>query len=659
MNDKGLKIKISLVTDELKKGIDNAKKQVSSFKEQVEKASKNVDSNFKSIGQATTSALKGVGVAVGAAAASLVALGASTEEYRNAQAKLVTAFESTGSSATQAKDTYNDLYRVLGDGDVAVEAANHLAKLTTGEKELSEWTNICQGIYATFGDSLPIEGLTEAANETAKVGSLTGSLADALNWAGVNEDDFQAKLDACNSESEREALIRETLNGIYSDAAAKYEENSAELLAQNEAQAKLQETTAKLGEAIQPVITAFTNFANDALAAVAPYVTDLAEKMLPKLEKVLSTVGENLGKVMSYLVDNWEIIVTIASIIGGITAAIGLYNAVAAIKAAMAAAEVTTVWGLVTAYTAQAAAMIVALAPYLLIVAAIAAVIAIIVVCVKHWDEIKEACAKAWEAICEAVQTAIDWVIGLFNKIIGFVKENWQGLLLLLVNPFAGAFKLIYDNCEGFREIVDNICKKIKEFFANLWEGIKKIFSNVGSWFSEKFKAAVDGIKNVFNSITSFFSGIWSKIKGIFTSVGGAIADAISGAVKGAINKVLSFATNTINKFIGAINTAIGIINAIPGVNIKKLSKLSVPQLAEGGIVDSATLAVIGEQGKEAVVPLENNTEWLDKLADRLNAKRGTTPIVLQVDGKTFAEMAVDTINDLTKLTGNLPLKIA
>ena len=96
---------------------------------------------------------------------------------------------------------------------------------------MSEWTTICEGVYATFGDSIPIEGLTEAANETAKVGQVTGTLADALNWAGISEDAFNEKLAACNTEAEREKLIRETLNGVYSDAASNYEKNAAAMLA--------------------------------------------------------------------------------------------------------------------------------------------------------------------------------------------------------------------------------------------------------------------------------------------------------------------------------------------------------------------------------------------------------------------------------------------
>ena len=104
---------------------------------------------------------------------------------------------------------------------------------------------------------------------------------------------------------------------------------------------------------------------------------------------------------------------------------------------------------------------------------------------------------------------------------------------------------------------------------------------------------------------------------------------------------------------------AISVINKIPGVNIKKLSKLSVPKLAKGGIIDSATLAVVGESGKEAVVPLENNLEWLDKLADRLAARTGgSTPVVLNVDGKTFAQTAINTMNELTRQTGSLKLNI-
>ena len=174
MNEE-LKIIISAEVAKMKQGLEEAKSKISNFKDEVKKASANVQDNFSKLGTSISTGLKTVGTTVAAAGAALLALGASSAEYRNEQAKLTTAFEVAGSSAEVAKDTYNDLYRVLGDGGQATEAAGHLAKLTTEEKALSEWTNICQGVYATFGDSLPIESLTEAANETAKTGELTGA----------------------------------------------------------------------------------------------------------------------------------------------------------------------------------------------------------------------------------------------------------------------------------------------------------------------------------------------------------------------------------------------------------------------------------------------------------------------------------------------------
>lgn len=145
--------------------------------------------------------------------------------------KLDTAFVTNGHSSEAAKRTYSDLNSVLGDSGQAVEAANHLALLTNNEQDLQTWTDICTGVYATFGASLPIEGLTEAANETAKVGEVTGPLADALNWAGISEDSFNDKLAACSNEQERQKLIMETLNGTYSKASEQYKKTNKDVIA--------------------------------------------------------------------------------------------------------------------------------------------------------------------------------------------------------------------------------------------------------------------------------------------------------------------------------------------------------------------------------------------------------------------------------------------
>ena len=238
MNEE-LKIIITAEIDKLKKELKNGQEEVKKFGNKSKTSFKDFNDAVQKAGDVAKKGMAIAAASIAGAATALLALSSSTKEYRINQSKLNSAFEAAGSSAGTAKGVYEGLFRVLGDDDVAVEAANHLAKLTTNQQDLSQWTKICEGIFATFGDSLPIEGLTEAANETARVGKVTGPLADALNWAGVSEDNFNAKLEKCNSTAEREALIRETLTGLYDEAAGNYEKNAQSILAQNEAQAKL------------------------------------------------------------------------------------------------------------------------------------------------------------------------------------------------------------------------------------------------------------------------------------------------------------------------------------------------------------------------------------------------------------------------------------
>lgn len=296
MNEE-LKIIITAVTDTAQKSIKKVNTEV-----------KNLGKQGKSSGAGFGAAMKGVGKAAGIAAGiavaaitavigALVSLGNASKQYRQEQAKLNTAFLAAGSTTEQAAQSYNDLYRFLGDSGKATEAAAHLAKLTTEEQSLAEWTTALQGVYATFGDSLPIEGLTEAANETARVGTVTGTLADALNWAGVNEDAFNQQLAQCTSLSEREALIRGTLNGLYSDAAQIYEKNNADILAQNEAQARLDATMGRLGKTVMPLMTALINLSNVLLTALGPAI----EWISNVLATFINIISKAVSWVMSFV----------------------------------------------------------------------------------------------------------------------------------------------------------------------------------------------------------------------------------------------------------------------------------------------------------------------------------------------------------------------
>ena len=292
MNEE-LKIIITAVTDTAKKNIQGVKKELGAMSKEGGKSASGLGKAFKGIGIAA-----GVAVAaVTAVTTALVALGNNTKQYREEQARLNAAFQAAGSTTEQAAQSYSDLYRFLGDSGKASEAAAHLAKLTTEEKALAEWTTALQGVYATFGDSLPIEGLTEAANETARVGQVTGTLADALNWAGVNEDAFNAQLAQCATLSEREALIRGTLNGLYSDAALIYEKNNADIIAQNEAQARLDATTGKLGKTVTPLLTALINLSNVLLTALGPAITWISNV----LTAFINIISKAVSWVMSFI----------------------------------------------------------------------------------------------------------------------------------------------------------------------------------------------------------------------------------------------------------------------------------------------------------------------------------------------------------------------
>ena len=226
--------------------------------QQVGQAALNVSDGATKVADATkplTTAVLGLGAAV-------VATVPATEEYRTAQGKLASAFESAGFSAQAAQESYETFYKILGDTDTATEASQLLAQLAEREEDVAKWGNIAAGVAGTFGDALPVESLIESANETARVGQVTGTLADALNWAGkVGEDEFNAMLADCSTESERNQLIMETLADTYSGAADAFWENNAALVENREASSELQAQMAQLASSIQPVITSVTKLA--------------------------------------------------------------------------------------------------------------------------------------------------------------------------------------------------------------------------------------------------------------------------------------------------------------------------------------------------------------------------------------------------------------
>ena len=320
-------------------------------REELEELNKKLDDQKQAAKDLGGGILKGAALGVaGFAAACVGALGTlssivdETKELRTQMGQLETTFNQQGLSVEASKKTYGELFSILGDSGKATEASMQLAQIAKTEKELTDYTNILTGVYATFGDSLPVEGLAEAMNATANIGAVQGVLADALEWSGVNLDDFNAKLEGLNTEEERAALINETLNGLYGETANKYKEVNAEVIAANDAQNQYNQAMADIGAKAQPAITSFKLAMVGVLQTVmdkfgeadiqgligkiSGAITTLVEKALPPAMTALGWILDNA---------NWLVPVlgSLVGIIGAVSAGIKIYNGVVAIAKTM------------------------------------------------------------------------------------------------------------------------------------------------------------------------------------------------------------------------------------------------------------------------------------------------------------------------------------
>lgn len=307
------------------------------------------------------------------------------------------------------------------------------------------------------------------------------------------------------------------------------------------------------------------------------------------------------------------------------------------------------------------------------------------------WNDIKDGAKSAVDAIKGFFSDIGDWFYtNVIEPIGNFFSDLWQDIKDI-ANSVADWFVQAWTDIKNF--FVDT-WNSIKEKASNTWDGIKNVFSTVGNWFHDKVispvgdffsgmwgklkkgaKDAWSGIKDVFSTVANFFGDIfskaWKKVKDIF-STGGKIFDGIKDGIVDAFKTIVNAIITGINKVVAlpfkGINWALNKIKNIEILGLKPfdwIDTISVPQipkLAKGGITNGATLAEIGEAGREMVLPLETNTQWMDLLAEKINQRQGRsipTKLILQVNGRTFGETAIENINEITKQTGVLPLVFA
>lgn len=223
------------------------------------------------------------------------------------------------------------------------------------------------------------------------------------------------------------------------------------------------------------------------------------------------------------------------------------------------------------------------------------------------WNGIKAVFSVVKTFLGGAFKTAWESIKFVWDAVIGYFRAIWNSIKLI----FSVVKDVLTGNWSGAWEGIKAIVGTWKDYFASVWSGIKKVFSTVGSWFKNIFSTAWKAIKNVFKGWKDFFSGLWETIKDTFGDLGDAIGDTIGSAVIGAINGALSMVESAVNKAIDMINSVLDVINEIPGVDIGNVDEISLPRLANGGVLRRGQVGLLEGSGAEAVVPLENNKRWI------------------------------------------------
>lgn len=520
--------------------------------------------NIESFGDKMKGVLAGISVA--ALAASIGELVSVTNEFQEDMGKLSVAAQQNNVATDAANGAYRDMVGILGETDQSVEAVNHLFALCgDNTKSLSDWTNIASGVYATFGDSLPLEGLTEAANETAKVGQVTGPLADAINWASeaavqqgvalsgnqaaidaynsaladgaTQEDAFNAALAACNTEQERAQLITDTLNGVYAEAGAQYQQTNADVIAYRQSQSDLTAAMSSLGQAFMPIVTGLTNVATMLLSGVQPAV--------------------------QWFVTNLPII---APILAGIVTTIGLLAVV--LNASTIATTAQTV-----ATNAAAAAqgllnMVMNANPIALIVTLIAGLVVAIIGLWNNSEAFRNFVTGAFQQIQQVAQVVIDAIVNFFTVtvpnaigvVIGFFQNLWNSIVSVFNGALSTVSGFVSSVVSFFTVSVPNavsnmlsaagrIPGQIASFLGN---ALSSAASFVGSFASSAIQAASQFVSN----IVSGLSGLAGRVMSVGSDIVHGIWSGISGAAGWLMNQISGFANNIVSGIKGLFGIA-------------------------------------------------------------------------------------------------------
>nr|DAX44584.1 MAG TPA: minor tail protein [Caudoviricetes sp.] len=584
------------VVNNLESQINSATADMNKMKRQMDRLGKSADElsddlqdagrEAKSAGSSFKDAFAG-GVIAGAVqslVSGIVSLVESTKEYSKIMGTLEVSSQKAGYSAEQTQQTYTQLYGVLGDNQSAATAAANLQALKLSQEQLTQLTDGAIGAWATYGDSIPIDSLAEAINETVKVGQVTGTFADVLNWAGTSEDDFNKKLEATKSESERANLVLQELSkqGL-TQAAEAWRENNAELEAANRASAAWEQTTGRLGTALMPLTTSVTNLGNALLTNLLNVMDGFQNG---GVEGGFSVITDLINGLQTKLKESLPLMIE-----SGLQSLVGFTEGLRSGVGTLVDAGLSLLQTLA-------------------------------------------------DGIIQNLPTLIETIPQIVINIAGIINDNAPKLIVaaltLIKNLAIGLVKAIPTLVANIPKIIQAI---VSAFLAFNWLSLGK---NLMTALKDGIKSMGPAIKttagNIFNSIKTTLSNIPAALKTIGSNGISSLAAGLKSMAKTAVGVVREVGTNILNaiKALPGKMVEIG-KNILDGLKEGILSKVKEIGTAASEVVDTVKNIFTGKSGFDTHSP----SKWSEDVGENVD-------IGLANGLKGKADVPISAMEDLT-----------
>lgn len=496
---------------DLKDKIDTLNKELGENKEMLNDVSKKADDagkSFEGFGGVVKGALAGVGTALAGAVTGFFALAEGTREARNNMAKLETSFEQAGHTTAAAEMTFSNLYGIMGDDGAATEAAQHLAKFSSNAAELQLNTKILTGVMAEYGDSIPLEGLAEGMAATAAMGSVQGTLADALEWQGINLDDYNEKLATMTTEEERASYIQSTLIGLYGDSADAYMKNNAAIIEANKAQAEMNAALNELGAIAEPIMTTLKQLATDLLVTITPFVSLIGEGLAGAFAGADGAADSLAEGVSGLITTALNKVVEIAPFV--IQTILALFPTLLTSILGQLPNILQTILTIISQVATELGAQLPTLIPVI-----IDAVLMLAETLIDNIDLIIDAGIALLIGLSDGLIAAIPRLV---EKIPTIIIKLVDAIVRNLPKILSAGFQIILELGRGLIQAIPDLVKQIPQIVVSIVKGL-------GEGISSIKEIGGDFIRGLWQGISDMTSWIVDKIKGFGESVLGGIKD--------------------------------------------------------------------------------------------------------------------------------------